>query len=93
MNVENVTPRESGRPMALCLKNGIRIYPVPYGNRFKIVIERNGKPTMGAETYPEKTDKTAPKDKPVVGVYDKIRELYNDLAAKIEKLKPVNVYA
>lgn len=80
--VEN--PRQADRAMSLCLKNGIRIYPVPYSaSRYKIVIEQPGmKPSKSDETYPEKSDKHTP------GMYDKIREIYRQIAEQLEKPKP-----
>ena len=81
--IVETTPREAGKAMSKCLKNGIRIYPVPYGYNFKIIIERNGKPKPGKDVFPAKAEK----DKP--GVFDKIRELYDQIAEKIDKPKPV----
>jgi len=80
--VEN-TPKNEAKNMSKCFKNGIRIYPFKYGNNFKIVVERNGKPKKGEKLYPEKADKVTP------GVYDMIHELYRQLADKIENPQPL----
>lgn len=77
----NLSAKEQGKYMTICLRNGIRLFPVPYGNRYKIVVERHGKAKKGEETYPLKSDKTA------IGVYDKIYQLYQQIADNITKPK------
>ena len=76
------TPKELAQEMKTCLKNGVRIYPVPYGNNFKIVVERNGKPKPGKDIFPSKAEKGR------TGVFDKIRELYSQIAFKINNPEP-----
>ena len=73
------TSRETFKDMSRCNRAGIRIYPIPWGSRFKIEIERNGKPKRGEEIYPEKSEKGMP------GVYDKIQELYRQISENMEK--------
>jgi hypothetical protein len=80
--VEN-TPKDESRNMSTCFKNGIRIIPFKYGNLFKIIVERNGKQKKGEDLYPEKSDKHTP------GVYDKIHELYRQIANKIDTPQPL----
>lgn len=89
MNAKVENPRRFDQAMSLCFKNGIKIYPVPYGaSRFEIVIERPGKaPKKSDEKYPEKATKHLP------GIYDKILSLYQEIAAKLEKPQPVTTLA
>jgi len=67
------TARETGQYMSKCLKRGIRVYPVPWGRNFKIVVERNGKPKHGEQIFNATT------------VFDKINEIYKQIANNIEK--------
>lgn len=86
--MEKLTPRETGKHMSYCLRHNVRIYPVCHGyNSFKIAIEKNGREKIGKEVYPETTTKKG------IGVYDKMWELYETLAKRIEAKKtkyPVN---
>ncbi len=71
--------RESFKEMRRCNRAGIRIYPIPWGNRFKIEVDRNGRTKRGSELYPASADKTLP------GVYDKIQELYSQISENLNK--------
>lgn len=78
------TPKEAARNMSLCFKAGIRILPVPYGTRYKIQVEQEGKdPIIPDNLYPEKSTKTE------TGLYDKIQELYAELAQRVERKNAV----
>ena len=78
------TPKEAARNMSICFKDGIRILPVPYGTRYKIQVEQEGKnPILPDNLYPEKSTKTE------IGVFDKIQELYAELANRVEKKNTV----
>lgn len=74
-------PREAGKAMSICFKNGFRIYPVPYSaSRYKIVTERPRKdPLESEETYSVKPGRNQ------TGLWEKIEELYGTIAARIEK--------
>lgn len=76
-------PREKDQNMSLCFKNGIRVIPQPFGNRFKIIIERNGKQKPGDQIYPLKSTETE------TGVYDKLHELYKKIAHNLRNPKPI----
>lgn len=66
------TARKSDSAMSKCLKRGIRIYPQPWGRNFKIVIEKNGAATPGEKIFDSKT------------VFDRIREIYKEIANNLE---------
>jgi len=35
--------------MGICIKNGIKVYPVPSGRNFKVEVDNNGVPTRYAK--------------------------------------------
>lgn len=81
--------------MKPCLDHNILIYPKPQssnGGRYKIVIERNGKPKVGSEIYKnelsykkvQKQGKTGFEEVKVEvpSIWDKIFQLYREIAIK-----------
>lgn len=74
--------------MSYCFKHAIRIYPTPYGNNYKITIEKQGKPKTGDKIFFLKT-RIDPKTKEVIslGLYEKIWQLYEQIAINIMNSK------
>lgn len=75
------TPKRDpkGAVMSVCFKKGFYLKPLPWGNRFKIILEEPGqKPKTGSKTYPAKSDEHS------TGVFDKMQEMYQQIAFKIQ---------
>lgn len=82
--MKHLNPREQCKSMSLCFKHGIRIYPVPYGNNFKITVEKKGKPETGDKIFYPETKKDSKTGKILkMGVWDKIWQTYEQIAQNI----------
>ncbi len=79
--------RDKSYYMSLCLKHGIKIYPIVESpKRYRLAIERNGqKPKIGDEIYPNESTYDRESKQILMSVYDKIHELYTVLGKKIKK--------
>ncbi|WP_281990541.1 hypothetical protein [Aquimarina aggregata] len=79
--------RQQSSDMSLCIKKGIKIYPIVYArNQYKLVVERNGIPKKGNAIYPQESqyDKKT-KELLKMSVHEKIHQLYSEMASKIRK--------
>jgi len=75
--------RQQCKCMSICLKNGVRIYTTRYGNNFKITIEKAGIPKTGKKIFFIKTTRDSKTGDVTLGVYDKIWDLYKQIATNI----------
>jgi hypothetical protein len=67
--------------MSKCNKNEVYVSAQKYDNDFKLLITSNGDTRLTDKTYPLDTNKSS------MGVYDKLHDLYRQIAANIDKQK------
>jgi len=70
---------EQGEYMSKCFKKDIYITPIPHYYKYQIRINSNGVIKISDGLYPLVGDKSS------IGLYDKMVDLYRQIAANIDK--------